>query len=252
MTIKFIRYIKQIRLINFIRKKMKKILKSIQYKSTKKAHKKLFFKYKNLVLPYQPLEIEGQTFSGSKRECENRLELIIDALKVHNAYNVLDIGCAEGWLLKQIASNGYFALGIEIDDKRLVPGEVSRLYDGNSGVAAMKSWMTPPDILKLPNFDVILCLSVVHHIIYKDGVEAAQKFISSISMKAGKAVIFEMGTSEEKEKEWSYKMPEMPEGQEEYIRSFLQQGGLKNIRVLGKSSSINKDAERLLFIGEPK
>ena len=74
------------------------------------------------------------------------------------------------WFLRRAAEDlGCFSLGIEINNQRMWPGELARLYDDVERCAIMKAKVKPEDILKLPQFDVVLCLSVVHNIIYNDG-----------------------------------------------------------------------------------
>jgi hypothetical protein len=69
----------------------------------------------------------------------------------------------------------------------------------------------------LPKFDVIFCLSVVHHIIRISGYEYAIEFVNKFGLKANKAVIFEMGTSDESSMDWCGKLPDMPKGQFEFF-----------------------------------
>ena len=120
---------------------------------------------------YEPVEIGGRRVRHN-RETDNRWTAIEAVLKVHNVRNILDIGCAEGWLVRRAASDlGCFALGMEASDA-VLPGELARLHDGVERAATIKARLTSDDIRTLPCFDAVLCLSVVHHLVRKQGLDA--------------------------------------------------------------------------------
>ena len=86
-------------------------------------------------------------------------------------------------------------------------------------------------------------------------MDYAKEFLQSISKRAkrtNRILIFEMGTSEEKEMFWSDDLPSMPNGQNDFITSLLREGNFCNIEVIGESLSIAKDTKRLLFKAEPR
>lgn len=200
---------------------------------------------------YEPVEIGGRRVRHD-RETDNRWSAIEAVLKEHRARSVLDIGCAEGWLVRRAASDlGCFAVGIEASD-RVLPGELARLHDGVERAATIKARLTSDDIRTLPCFDAVLCLSVVHHVIRKQGLDAAEDFIRALASRAKKVVVFEMGTSEERGGlAWSGQLPEMPMGQDAFVTSILERCGLINIRRIGASDAFHKSAQRLLYTAEP-
>ena len=85
----------------------------------------------------------------------------------------------------------------------------------------------------------------------ESGVAGATEFVRAIGARARKAVLFEMGTSEETKLGWTSALPEMPEGQETFIRNMLQAAGLTNVRVVATTPGLKRDASRLLFAAEP-
>lgn len=208
--------------------------------------------FKKINYNYEPLQIR-EVFYIPKREWEERWRLIKLEIEAYEATSLLDIGCAEGWFIRRAAEDlGCFSIGVDIDNTRLLLGEISRLHDRGERYATIKAKLNVDDIEKLPQFDIVLCLSVVHHIIRIDGVDEACKFINAIGKIARKAVIFEMGTSEEKEMAWAKNMPLMKNGQSDFIKDFLSDAGFKKIRELGSTPSIEKGSNRILFIAEPK
>lgn len=237
-----------------LKKKWKIMKKKRQAYMKKQAQKKLrtTFKYTNRIndYNYEPVQISGVVLK-SHRDWQTRWDLIKQELESYKAESVLDIGCAEGWFLRRAAEDlGCFAIGVEMDSKRIVPAELARLHDDLDRFAIIKAKLDPETILKLPTCDVVLCLSVVHHVIRRGGVGAAKAFVKALSTRANKALIFEMGTAEEKEMKWAQNLPEMPEGQDLYLRRFLESCDLVNIRNLGKSLSYSKETERSLYLAE--
>ena len=231
---------------------MNQIMK-IKLNLAKKLLRLSFELYQHIkVYNYEPIEISGRTIKG-KREIKNRWDQISDVLKTYDAKSILDFGCAEGWFLRQAAKSfGCFALGIEADYLRYMRGETARLCDTAERVSAMKARLSTPDLVGLPKCDVVICLSVVHHIMYSEGIEEARKFVTALASRAEKAFIFEMGTSDEVSFTWSNKLPDMPHGQSDFIESFLQSCGLESLRQLCKTPGLNQDAVRLMYVGTPQ
>lgn len=200
---------------------------------------------------YEPVELAGRHYS-EKREAKLRWSAIADAVRRYEAKSILDIGCAEAGFLRQAAAEfGTFGIGIEAADRRVLTGEIARLHDGVERVATVKAKLAPDDIRTLPVFDLVLCLSVAHHVMRSGGVDAARVFVSAIASRVGKALLFEMGTSAETSLGWTKALPPMPEGQEAFVSDFLRSCGFTDIRVVASTPGLRGDAPRLLFVAEP-
>lgn len=231
-------------------KKFRISSRALRQKLARFTLKRAFTIARGFTKPYEVVEIGGRRI-GSKREAQGRWEAIATVLKQYKARSILDIGCAEGWFLRRAATDlGCFALGIEAGD-RLFLGETSRLHDNVERMAIMRAMVSPEDIAGLPRCDVVMCLSVVHHVIRAGGVDAAKAFVRALGERAEKAIIFEMGTSDEKGLKWSGVLPEMPEGQEAFVRGLLQSCGLRNIQRMASTQAFHAGAERILFSAEP-
>ena len=57
--------------------------------------------------------------------------------------------------------------------------------------------MTPEAIRSLPQFDVVLCLSVLHHVIRAFGIVAAEQFLCALATRVNKVLVFEIGTADD-------------------------------------------------------
>lgn len=200
---------------------------------------------------YQNLEIGGRNYKG-KRNCEDRWDAIRQVLESYHAHSVLDVGCAEAWFLRRAATElGCLCLGVDSSDDRVILGETARLYDRAERWAVMNAELDVEDLLRLPRFDVVFSLSVAHHVMRHHGVEAARSFVSALASRARKAMVFEMGTSDEKKMQWADTLPDMPQGQTEFVEEFLASCGLRNIRRIGVTPSLRKETERMLYVAEP-
>jgi len=230
--------------------KLKSLIKSLRYQLARIMLLFSIYGYYKKGRHYEPVIISGKLIQGSKRDWIDRWDGIKGIIKEYNATTLMDIGCAEGFFLKKASKElGCISLGVEMNDNRLILGEMTRLYENIENCAVIKAKLDPLSIKKLPKMDVILCLSVVHHIIKSDGMERAISFVSALAGRTNKAIVFEMGTSDEIS--FVGRMPSMPQGQELFIRKFLEDSGFKNIRVINKSKSIKKDSIRLMFVAEP-
>jgi hypothetical protein len=201
--------------------------------------------------PYEPLEIGGRHFLG-KRDSAARWQAIADAIRRYEARTLLDIGCAEAWFLRKAAAEfGCFGIGIDAEHRRVATGEIARLHDGVERVAVMQARLAPADIRALPACDLVLCLSVVHHVFRAGGLPAAEAFVAALASRARRALLFEMGTSEERQLHWSQALPPMPAGQEAFVRGLLEKAGFVNVRIVTETAGLKGDAGRLLFSAEP-
>jgi 2-polyprenyl-3-methyl-5-hydroxy-6-metoxy-1,4-benzoquinol methylase len=200
---------------------------------------------------YEPVDIAGRRYA-EKRDAQARWKAIAEAVEHYGARNVLDVGCAEAWFLRQCAENyGCFAVGIEANPRRVLLGELARLHDGAGKVAVLQAMLSPEDIESLPAFDLVLCLSVVHHVMRQGGVEGARAFLRALATRTRKAMLFEMGTSEEKALQWTGVLPDMPRGQEAFVSELLASAGFLNIRPVVETPGLRGDAARILFVAEP-
>lgn len=199
---------------------------------------------------YEPVRLGGRTHGG-ERDTDARWEAISREIERYEAGSILDLGCAEGWLLRQAATkHGCFALGVEADAQRVRTAELARLHDEASGYAVLQKRLDLVELHKLPLVDVVLCLSLVHHVIRVDGLDSGHAFVRAAASRARRAFIFEMGTCEETTRTWAHLMPDMPHGQLAFLKSFLESAGLRNVRAIARTPSFAREAERILCVGE--
>ena len=176
---------------------------------------------------YQPVEIGGKRFANV-RDTDERWQAVSQVLRDYGVRNLLDIGCAEGWFVRRAAADcNCFAIGIEATDTAIV-GELARLHDRVQRAATVRAFMTPEAIRSLPQFDAVLCLSVLHHVIRAFGIAAAEQFLRALSTRVNKVLVFEIGTADESS--WTPFLPEASQGQqgqEAFVRELLERSGFQ-------------------------
>jgi hypothetical protein len=170
-------------------------------------------------------------------------------LRDYSVKNVLDIGCAEGWFVRRAAADlNLFAIGIEATDVGIV-GELARLHGRVPRAAVAKAFVTPEAIRGLPQFEAVLCLSMLHHVIRGFGLAVAERFLQVLATRVSKILVFEIGTASESS--WTGFLPEHSQGQEAFVRELLERAGFRNVRVIAESAAYHREVQRLLFAAEP-
>lgn len=100
----------------------------------------------------------GAVVSAGYRECEARYEVVRQAVEgLRRPFTVLDLGAAEGYFSVRLAQE-FGARVVAIDSRPVVKAIEGR-------VAAVRvQEMTPEDVRLLGTFDVVLALSILHHV----------------------------------------------------------------------------------------
>ncbi len=101
----------------------------------------------------------------------------------------------------------------------------------------------------LPQFDAVLCLSVLHHVIRAFGIATAEQFLRALASRVNKVLIFEVGTADETS--WTPFLPELNQGQETFVTQLLTRCGFHNVQVIAESAAFHRETQRLLFTAEP-
>jgi hypothetical protein len=226
----------------------RRVLRRLRWRLTLGVMRIAFLLAKGSGRPYEPVEIGGRRYANV-RDTDQRWQAVSNVLRDYDVRNLLDIGCAEGWFVRRAASeHNCFAIGIEATDTVIV-GELARLHDRVSRAATVKAFMTPEAIRALPQFDAVLCLSVLHHVVRGFGIAAAEQFLRALATRVTKVLVFEIGTAEETS--WTPFLPAQNQGQETFVSELLTRCGFHNVRVIAETAAYHRETERLLFIAEP-
>ncbi|HQE40272.1 MAG TPA: class I SAM-dependent methyltransferase, partial [Zoogloea sp.] len=163
---------------------------------------------------YQPIYGHPELSGQISRPCDDRLEKIESACAALQAYlgrplKVLDLGCAQGFFSLNLAEKGATVHGVDFLDKNIAvcnalakehPDLNASFETGRVEVAIQN--------LSAGEYDLVLGLSVFHHIVHENGIDAVKQLLDRIA-KNCKALIVELALREEP-LYWGSSQPEDP------------------------------------------
>lgn len=151
---------------------------------------------------YQPIFGHEQFTSRSSRPCHDRLEVITaihSQLEKHleRPLRVLDLGCAQGFFSLSLAASGASVKGIDFCPENIAVCQ--RLARSNPALRVefqLGNIEETVESLALEEFDLVLCLSVLHHVVHDHGADFVRGLIARIA-DLTTAGIFELALSSE-------------------------------------------------------
>lgn len=201
--------------------------------------------------PYHPISIEGEVVSAGERGCSDRWAVIREVLSTRPE-TVLDLGCAEGYFVSRAArEHGCFAVGVDADIRRLTIAHEVNIMNKNERAGFMYAHITLDFLSKLPRFDVVILLAVLHHVMYEHGVDYAREFMKLIWQKTAKSLIFEMGQSNETSLYWAALLPEMGSTPHDWIADFLRSCGFSEVIKACETDAYQSSVRRCVLIAHP-
>jgi cyclopropane fatty-acyl-phospholipid synthase-like methyltransferase len=201
---------------------------------------------------YQPIFRRGEIKPGSDRECFDRWELIKKEIIESRAKTFLDLGSSEGFYVLQAAKEcGCLSLGVDADIRKVAMANYQLILEKINSAGFLFGVINQDFLERLPNFDIVIFMSVLHHIMYSEGEEYCRIILKKIMPKINKIMIFEMGQSDEIKNKWAEKLPNMGNDPHKWIANFLASCGFSKITKIGESNSYQKDKKRAIFKIEP-
>ncbi|OGZ34033.1 MAG: hypothetical protein A2Y98_02940 [Candidatus Portnoybacteria bacterium RBG_19FT_COMBO_36_7] len=201
---------------------------------------------------YQPIFNKGKLIAGGDRSCFDRWEFIKKEIIRYKAKSFLDLGSAEGYYVFQAAKECHcVSLGVDADIRRLAMANHQLILEKINSAGFMFGVIDEEFLEKIPNFDAVIFMSVMHHIMSSKGEEYSRNILKRIRSKISKFLIFEMGQSDESKNKWAVKLPDMGADPHQWIVDFLISCGFSNVIEIGESDSYQKDRKRAIFKAEP-
>lgn len=162
---------------------------------------------------YQPLY--GHPEFGALRNVEDRLASIMavhDALaaKLQRPVRVLDLGCAQGWFSLSLAKAGAHVVGLDIVAANINVCNMLVL-ENRTLQARFKLFEAEkvPEVIDEGSFDLVMGLSVLHHLCYHNGKEFVRSYMQDLFTKIPSG-LFEFALASEPT-ELAAAQPEDPE-----------------------------------------
>ncbi|OAX85703.1 kinase [Xanthomonas nasturtii] len=170
---------------------------------------------------YQPIFAHPELTDGSSRGCEDRLLLIRQCAQRLQAtlgrpLRVLDLGCAQGFFSLNLAADGHTVHGVDFLDLNI--NVCKALAAENPSFAASFEHGTVEDVidrLEPGRYDLVLGLSVFHHLVHARGILSVSELCRKLSEKTA-AGVFELALHEEP----LYWAPSLPQDPAEILSSY--------------------------------
>jgi O-antigen chain-terminating bifunctional methyltransferase/kinase len=163
---------------------------------------------------YQPIHGHPELSGRVSRSCFDRLEHITrihDALQrlLGRPLKVLDLGCAQGYFSFNLAERGAIVHGVDFLDKNVAV--CNSLAQENPALqVGFETGRVEETIARLEpgQYDLVLGLSVFHHIVYEKGADVVRAMLEHAAAQSG-ALVVELALREEP-LYWAPAQPEDP------------------------------------------
>jgi SAM-dependent methyltransferase len=202
-----------------------------------------------LTKAYQPSVFGERSQCGAGRECQDRFKNINECLP-DTPLSCLDIGCNEGYFVFRMSERGGFCHGIDKGRNEIMVADGLAKVNNINNVSFSNAEIDVDYIFGLPHYDVIIFMSVFHHIARHNGLKYAEEFMLALSSINNKYLIFETGQPNELNTEWAEDLTFMKPDVESWISEMLRRSGYAKISVIGKNHGIYSEVDRLLFLAE--
>lgn len=164
---------------------------------------------------YQPIFNCAGLDKISSRPCEDRWLLIRQVYEQACRYfnrplRVLDLGCAQGFFSMHLAAEGASVYGVDFNDKNIaVCCVLAEHYPEYDVRFEQNDIQVVIDDLELDQYDLVLGLSVFHHLIHAQGLASVQRLIAALAEKIPLG-IYELALKDEP-LYWATSQPDNPE-----------------------------------------
>lgn len=150
---------------------------------------------------YQPIDAPELKKSWPlTRKCSDRFEKMKHFLMTHAQYRLpnhkmsyLDLGSFYGWFVSKMSSLGFVANGIELDPIAIQVGVACYGLSQNQS----KQGDIPRLLQEGASYDVMSCLSVLHHFVAGTQSASADELIKCIDQKTRHILFFDTGQEHE-------------------------------------------------------
>lgn len=166
-----------------------------------------------------------------------------------DGFTMLDIGCQEGYFLFRLSEHKGLKLGIDMDDNALnYARTLARKHKKNNVLLANYHITKPSDLDGLPDFDVVICMSIFHHWVKHYGEKEALQILDKVAEKTKKLLVFDTGEPTEITQKWASDMAFISPTTDEYFSDYFMKSGFANITNVGKFDTNLSLVKRNLYV----
>ena len=187
---------------------------------------------------YQPLDD-----TDGRRSCQNRW----DAIQTHlpETGMAIDLGCNTGFFTHAMAKRGLFSIGFESELKNIIvahtaydlPNLIFKHFDLNDAT-----------VMQLPQAEVVLFLSVFHHLVKNHGQLYAENILQNLARICRSNFYFETGQPNETGTKFCDQMAFMADVNAWVETFFLERCGFARVVCLGEFETFLTPVPRKLFL----
>lgn len=207
-----------------------------------------FFIRTNKVQLYQPIPWLGINESDRSSECVSRWQAIESELESFDIPGTaMDLGSQLGYFSFMLAERGWLCQSIEATRSSYEVSKLIQVASDIRGVAFSRIHIDEKNIAKLPKVDVVVFLSLWHHLCRADGFESAKSILKQALARTRRVMFFETGQSNEDYMGWSHSLPKMGPDEKKWIKELLIEAGSNDVRHLGEFKTHLGPVRRHLF-----
>lgn len=184
------------------------------------------------------------TYSGSEyqrdRFSKEKFAMIADKIDCDAIGNVLDVGCNEGYITAEFAKLGKFCVGVDTGPLFLnqVLTNVNASFKNSTAAYGVFS-IGEDNVQNLPNFDLILLLSVHHQLVNLHGDEYAKSVVKKLIEKSNRYFVIEFAATASK---YGYTEPQFEDNDEASIKNYAE-NWISSLNVDRNATYIGKNRE---------
>ena len=159
----------------------------------------------------------------------------------------MDLGAQLGYFSLRMGEAGWLCLAVEASP---VPHEMSRLIQQAAAipnVAHRRMQLDAESVHRLPRVDVVLFLSLWHHLCRVEGFDKAKHILREVLRRTGKVCFFETGQSDETHMAWARTLPAMEPDPRTWLARLLIECGARHVCELGQFEAFRGPAKRHLL-----
>ncbi|WP_161600130.1 methyltransferase domain-containing protein [Aurantimonas manganoxydans] len=170
---------------------------------------------------YQPIFGHPEMSIVVSRSSVERADRVCQAVSAYSkmlgrSVRILDLGCAQGFFTFTLASHGHYVHGVDYLKENIDVCECLKVESGLSNVSFEFADIADTiESTNISDYDVVLGLSVFHHLFFSFGKERTHDLLRRLSSKV-EGAIFEIATREE----GPYWSSSQPEEYHEFLKAY--------------------------------
>jgi len=197
-------------------------------------------KNRNIIEHYHPTENQP----GKRTSTYARWEVISQHIP-DSASLCIDLGCNTGFFANHIAQKGIFTIGFDVQTKNIVVANAQYQVDN---LLFKELDLNSKTAERLPQSDIVIFLSVFHHLVRHIGQAEALQTLTVLAQKCTRRFFFETGQPNEVGTKFYQQMDFIGDIESWTQDFFIHQCHFSNVHCLGEFDTFLTPTPRKLFV----